>query len=312
MPVVGKLGGMPVSLSQSPESSSTPSCGLALPICVGTFYQKYDGNPVCDEAEVQFASSNLMFERSVNPRNQKRWSVTEGLWVVFGRSGNKEWAALLVCAGLQKLVERFSRKWVEGHKFMRRLQFVKANLKEWNKVSFGELNERKKNILNDLANFDAIEQVGGLTSELLVQRTLKKRELEELILREEIHWRQKGRVKWVKEGDCNSKFFHKVANGRRNRKFIKVLENESGLVLNNSERIIEEILLYFEKFNASPTGESWSVEGLDWSLYRKRVRLGWIPLSLKKGFLKPFFSWIGIRRQGLMALPLQYFKIVGM
>ena len=57
-----------------------------------------------------------------------------------------------------------------------------------------------------------------------------------------------------------------MANGRRNRKFIKVLENESGLVLNNSESITKEILLYFEKLYASPTGESWSVEGLDWSL----------------------------------------------
>ena len=72
-------------------------------------------------------------------------------------------------------------------------------------------------------------------------------------------------MKWVKEGDCNSKFFHKVANGRRNRKYIKELENERGLVLNNAERIIKEILLYFEKLYASPTGESWSVEGLDWS-----------------------------------------------
>ena len=87
---------------------------------------------------------------------------------------------------------------------MRRLQSVKAKLKEWNKFSFGELNEKKKSILNDLANFDAIEQEGGLTSELLGQRALRKRELEELILREEIHWRQKDRVKWVKEGDCNS------------------------------------------------------------------------------------------------------------
>ncbi|RVW82961.1 Transposon TX1 uncharacterized 149 kDa protein [Vitis vinifera] len=120
----------------------------------------------------------------------------------------------------------------------------------------------KKNILNDLANFDAIEQVRGLISDLLVQRTLRKWELDELILREEIHWRQKARVKWVKEGDCNSKFFHKVANGRRNRKFIKVLEDESGLVLNNVESITEEILLYFEKFYASPTGESWSAEGV--------------------------------------------------
>ena len=70
-------------------------------------------------------------------------------------------------------------------------------------------------------------------------------------------------MKWVKEGDCNSKFFHKVANGRQNRKFIKVLENERGLVLNNSKSIIEEILLYFEKLYSGPTGESWRVEGLD-------------------------------------------------
>ncbi|RVW17847.1 hypothetical protein CK203_078615 [Vitis vinifera] len=142
----------------------------------------------------------------------------------------------------------------EGHKFMRKLQFVKAKLKEWNKLSFGELNERKKSILNEIANFDAIEQEEVFTSEHLVQRALRKKELEELILREEIHWRQKVRVKWVKEGDCNLKFFHKVANGRQNGKFIKMLENERGLVLNNSESITEEILLYFEKLYSSLTG----------------------------------------------------------
>ncbi|KAL6328062.1 hypothetical protein AAG906_033333 [Vitis piasezkii] len=153
----------------------------------------------------------------------------------------------------------------EGHKFMRRLQYVKAKLKEWNKFSFGELKEKKKSILNDLANFDAIEQEGGLNSDLLSQRASRKGELEELILREEIHWRQKAKVKWVKEGDCNSKFYHKVANGRRNRKYIKELENERGLVLKNAESITEEILHYFEKLYTSPTGESWGVEGLDWS-----------------------------------------------
>ena len=75
-------------------------------------------------------------------------------------------------------------------------------------------------------------------------------------------------------------------------------------MLNNSESITEEILLYFEKLYASPTGESWRVEGLD--LYLKRVHL-----LLKKRFLRLFFSWIGIRRRGLIALPLHCFKIVG-
>ena len=128
-------------------------------------------------------------------------------------------------------------------------------MKEWNKFSFGELKEKKKSILNDLANFDAIKQVGGLTSDLLSQRASRKGELEEIILREEIHWRQKAKVKWVKDEDCNSKLFHKVANWRRNRNFIKLLENESGLVLDNSESITKEILLYFKKLYLSLPGE---------------------------------------------------------
>ena len=112
--------------------------------------------------------------------------------------------------------ERFGSWWREfqgnrweGHKFMRKLQFVKAKLKEWNKASFGELNEREKSILFDLANFDTLEQEGGLSLELLVQRALRKEELEELILREEIQWRQKARVKWVKEGIVTQNFFIK-------------------------------------------------------------------------------------------------------
>nr|CAN67392.1 hypothetical protein VITISV_041596 [Vitis vinifera] len=51
----------------------------------------------------------------------------------------------------------------------------------------------------------------------------------------------------------------------QNRKYIKVLENERGPMLNNSESIKEEILMYFEKLYSSPSRESWGVEGLDWS-----------------------------------------------
>ncbi|RVW85570.1 DExH-box ATP-dependent RNA helicase DExH14 [Vitis vinifera] len=100
----------------------------------------------------------------------------------------------------------------EGHKFMRKLQFVKAKLKEWNKASFEELKSFKKR--------------GARGVDFEGRNTLET----------------KSRVKWVKEGDCNSTFFHKVANGRQNRKYIKELENESGLMLNNSESIKEEIL----------------------------------------------------------------------
>ena len=36
-------------------------------------------------------------------------------------------------------------------------------------------------------------------------------------------------------------------------------------MLNNIDSITEEILLFYEKLYSSPPGESWRVEGLDWS-----------------------------------------------
>ena len=70
---------------------------------------------------------------------------------------------------------------------MRKLQYVKAKLKYWNKDTFGVLKERKKSILNEIANIDVVEQEGVLSSELSAQRALRKGELEEFILMEEIH-----------------------------------------------------------------------------------------------------------------------------
>ena len=42
----------------------------------------------------------------------------------------------------------------EGHKFMRKLKFIKSKLKEWNIMVFGDLRERKKHILTDLGRID--------------------------------------------------------------------------------------------------------------------------------------------------------------
>ncbi|RVW83303.1 Transposon TX1 uncharacterized 149 kDa protein [Vitis vinifera] len=153
----------------------------------------------------------------------------------------------------------------EGHKFMRKLKFIKSKLKEWNTRVFGDLRERKKHILTDLGRIDRIEQEGNLNLELVSERILRRKELEDLLLKEEVQWRQKSRVKWIKEGDCNSKFFHRVATGRRSRKFIKSLISERGETLNNIEVISEEIVNFFGNLYSKPEGDSWKIEGIDWA-----------------------------------------------
>ncbi|RVW58950.1 Retrovirus-related Pol polyprotein from transposon RE1 [Vitis vinifera] len=100
---------------------------------------------------------------------------------------------------------------------------------------------------------------------MVSERILRRKELEDLLLKEEVQWRQKSRVKWIKERDCNSKFFHRVATGRRSRKFIKSLISERGETLNNIEVISEEIVNFFGNLYSKPEGDSWKIEGIDWA-----------------------------------------------
>ena len=44
---------------------------------------------------------------------------------------------------------------------MRKLQFIKAKLKVWNRDVFGDLNEEKNNILSDISRIDPAGQEGN-------------------------------------------------------------------------------------------------------------------------------------------------------
>ena len=83
----------------------------------------------------------------------------------------------------------------EGHKFIKKLQFVKSKLKECNKVSFGDFKEKMKNILLDIVDLDEKKQEENFLSDLAARRTLRKGELEDVLLKEEVFWRQNSRVK---------------------------------------------------------------------------------------------------------------------
>ena len=43
---------------------------------------------------------------------------------------------------------------------------------------------------------------------------VEEAKLNNILKEEEILWRQRSRVHWLKEGDANTSHFHKTANGR--------------------------------------------------------------------------------------------------
>ena len=71
---------------------------------------------------------------------------------------------------------------------------------------------------------DAREDLSSLPQEEHSRRTHIKGEIAHLASLEKISWRQKSRILFVKEGDNNTRFFHRVANSHRRTNHIQGIE----------------------------------------------------------------------------------------
>ena len=61
-------------------------------------------------------------------------------------------------------------------------------------------------------------------------------EYKNYVLMKETSWRQKSKETWLKKGDKNARFFHKMANVRVRRNFLSKMKI-NGVTLNNEEDI---------------------------------------------------------------------------
>ena len=71
---------------------------------------------------------------------------------------------------------------------------------------------------------DAKEGEYSLSEMDIGEKAVLRSQIQNLLSLEEVSWRQKLRVLCIKEGDNNTKFFHKVANSRRRYNHISMFE----------------------------------------------------------------------------------------
>ncbi|XP_074298255.1 uncharacterized protein LOC141629093 [Silene latifolia] len=149
--------------------------------------------------------------------------------------------------------EEIRRGWDSGNgELTESLARCAKELIAWKGVSIGKIlkclakkRERLK-VLNE----------GDRSAGRVRERKQVVTEIASLLQQEERFWRQRSRAIWLRDGDRNSNFFHRVGNGRKQKNFISKVCDEQGRVFEATEAVSRCALAYFRALfeSESPVG----------------------------------------------------------
>lgn len=126
------------------------------------------------------------------------------------------------------------------------MKALKTKFKEWSSNTYGNLEKKKKELLNRITDFDNIQQGRPLSDVEVIQKASLTKEFEDYAKKEEIAWRQRSRTLWIKQGDKNTKFFQRIANAHKRTNHIDKLVVE-GDELTEATDIKREVVLFYKK-----------------------------------------------------------------
>nr|GFA93008.1 RNA-directed DNA polymerase, eukaryota, reverse transcriptase zinc-binding domain protein [Tanacetum cinerariifolium] len=106
-------------------------------------------------------------------------------------------------------------------RFKKKLQALKAAIRDWIKNHKKCQSERRNDIKLKLSSIDQQLDLGTVNEDIILSRMNLMKQLHDIKSAEAYDFVQKAKVKWAIEGDENSKFFHGIVNQKRANLAIK-------------------------------------------------------------------------------------------
>jgi hypothetical protein len=146
---------------------------------------------------------------------------------------------------------------------------------------FGNVGVQNKAWVEELELLDRSELIRGLSEEEKERKRLLTSNLEASLLQEEISWKQKSRVRWLKEGDKCTKFFHQVASANRRNNSIETLI-VNGSSTSNPDSISEHVVNYYESLFLEPLSWRPQLDNIEFDMLNEERRPVWRILLRKR------------------------------
>ncbi|GKV31782.1 hypothetical protein SLEP1_g40447 [Rubroshorea leprosula] len=140
-----------------------------------------------------------------------------------------------------------------------KLKHTKLALKEWSNNMNMEVDRQLKDAEVTIARIDEKGEQNQLSDNDIEMRRKCFIDLWKNLRIKERMWQQKSRMLWLKEGDANTKFFHRSVKGRWRRNEVNSIRI-NGVQLIEVETIKQETAKYFQDLFAE---EQWSRPKLD-------------------------------------------------
>ena len=140
----------------------------------------------------------------------------------------------------------------EMYKFQQKLKHLKGQIKLWNHSTFGNIFQAQRQLHQEMATLQQKIILEGYTDQHLEKEQQLRMQMEERAKQEEILWKQKSRIRWLKEGEKNTKFFHRSTIQRRMNNNITFIKNTEGEKVEEHEQIEQVLLNHFQAMHQEP------------------------------------------------------------